>query len=85
MAAISSAGATSGSALGLSVKPGPPPGQLALWATITRSPMGGDGPAGSASGHGLRRLGVGRGDRVGWLGPNHPAFLESLFASGWWA
>jgi acyl-CoA synthetase (AMP-forming)/AMP-acid ligase II len=31
--------------------------------------------------HGLRRLGVQRGDRVGWLGPNHPAFLESLFAS----
>jgi acyl-CoA synthetase (AMP-forming)/AMP-acid ligase II len=32
--------------------------------------------------NGLRRLGVGRGDRVAWLGPNHPAFLESLFASG---
>lgn len=31
--------------------------------------------------HGLRGLGVQRGDRVGWLGPNHPAFLESLFAS----
>jgi fatty-acyl-CoA synthase len=31
---------------------------------------------------GLRRLGVGRGDRVAWLGPNHPAFLEALFASG---
>jgi acyl-CoA synthetase (AMP-forming)/AMP-acid ligase II len=30
----------------------------------------------------LQRLGVGRGDRVAWLGPNHPAFLESLFASG---
>jgi acyl-CoA synthetase (AMP-forming)/AMP-acid ligase II len=25
---------------------------------------------------------VGRGDRVAWLGPNHPAFLEALFASG---
>jgi fatty-acyl-CoA synthase len=35
--------------------------------------------------NGLRRLGVGRGDRVAWLGPNHPAFLESLFASGLWA
>jgi acyl-CoA synthetase (AMP-forming)/AMP-acid ligase II len=32
--------------------------------------------------NGLRGLGVGRGDRVAWLGPNHPAFLESLFASG---
>jgi fatty-acyl-CoA synthase len=31
--------------------------------------------------HGLRDLGVGRGDRVGWLGPNHPAFLEVLFAA----
>jgi fatty-acyl-CoA synthase len=32
--------------------------------------------------NGLRKLGVGGGDRVAWLGPNHPAFLESLFASG---
>jgi fatty-acyl-CoA synthase len=32
--------------------------------------------------NGLQQLGVGRGDRVAWLGPNHPAFLESLFASG---
>jgi fatty-acyl-CoA synthase len=31
--------------------------------------------------HGLRRLGVQRGDRVAWLGPNHPAFLETLFAT----
>ena len=31
--------------------------------------------------HGLRRLGVERGDRVGWLGANHPAFLETFFAS----
>ena len=29
---------------------------------------------------GLRELGVARGDRVGWLGENHPAFLETLFA-----
>jgi acyl-CoA synthetase (AMP-forming)/AMP-acid ligase II len=32
--------------------------------------------------NGLQRLGVGPGDRVAWLGPNHPAFLEALFASG---
>jgi fatty-acyl-CoA synthase len=32
--------------------------------------------------HGLRTLGVRRGDRVAYLGPNHPAFLESLFAAG---
>jgi fatty-acyl-CoA synthase len=32
--------------------------------------------------NGLRGLGVGRGDRVAWLGPNHPAFVEALFASG---
>jgi fatty-acyl-CoA synthase len=32
--------------------------------------------------NGLRGLGVGRGDRVAWIGPNHPAFLESLFAAG---
>src|SRR3954452_15440275 len=31
--------------------------------------------------HGFRGLGVERGDRVGWLGPNHPAFLEVLFAA----
>jgi fatty-acyl-CoA synthase len=31
--------------------------------------------------HGFRGLGVQRGDRVSWLGPNHPAFLEALFAS----
>jgi len=31
--------------------------------------------------HGFRDLGVRRGDRVGWLGANHPAFLEVLFAT----
>ncbi len=30
----------------------------------------------------LRDLGVGRGDRIAYLGPNHPAFLETLFAAG---
>lgn len=32
--------------------------------------------------HVLRERGVERGDRVAFLGPNHPAFLESLFATG---
>ena len=31
---------------------------------------------------GLGRLGVGSGDRVAWLGPNHGAFLEAFFAVG---
>lgn len=29
----------------------------------------------------LRALGAGRGDRVAFLGPNHPAFLETMFAT----
>ncbi|MDH6706609.1 acyl-CoA synthetase (AMP-forming)/AMP-acid ligase II [Kitasatospora sp. MAA19] len=32
--------------------------------------------------HGLRVSGVERGDRIAYLGPNHPAFLETLFAAG---
>ncbi|WP_435972126.1 acyl-CoA synthetase [Streptomyces sp. Qhu_M48] len=32
--------------------------------------------------HALRALGVARGDRIAYLGPNHPAFLEALFAAG---
>ncbi|WP_084965201.1 acyl-CoA synthetase [Thermoactinospora rubra] len=32
--------------------------------------------------HALRGLGVRRGDRVAYLGQNHPAFLETLFATG---
>ncbi|MFE0700780.1 long-chain fatty acid--CoA ligase [Streptomyces sp. NPDC058872] len=32
--------------------------------------------------HALRTLGVVRGDRIAYLGPNHPAFLETLFAAG---
>lgn len=32
--------------------------------------------------HHLRRLGVHPGDRVAFLGPNHPAFLHTLFAAG---
>lgn len=30
----------------------------------------------------LRELGVGKGDRVALLSPNHPAYLEALFAAG---
>ncbi|MFG2891434.1 long-chain fatty acid--CoA ligase [Streptomyces sp. NPDC048248] len=32
--------------------------------------------------HALRRDGVRRGDRVAYLGPNHPSYLETLFAAG---
>ncbi|MEU9852245.1 long-chain fatty acid--CoA ligase [Streptomyces sp. NPDC047974] len=32
--------------------------------------------------HALRGAGVARGDRVAFLGPNHPAYLETLFAAG---
>ncbi|MFF0473747.1 long-chain fatty acid--CoA ligase [Streptomyces sp. NPDC004284] len=32
--------------------------------------------------HALRGVGVERGDRVAYLGPNHPAYLETLFATG---
>jgi O-succinylbenzoate-CoA ligase len=32
--------------------------------------------------HALRDLGVRRGDRVAYLGPNHPAFAETMFAVG---
>ena len=32
-------------------------------------------------GHAFSSFGIGRGDRVGWLGPNHPAFLETFFAA----
>ena len=31
--------------------------------------------------HGFSKLGVQPGDRIGWLGANHPAFLEVLFAT----
>lgn len=34
------------------------------------------------SANGLRSLGVARGDRVAWIGPNDVAFLELLFAVG---
>ncbi|MFI9759498.1 long-chain fatty acid--CoA ligase [Streptomyces sp. NPDC051963] len=30
----------------------------------------------------LRAAGVRRGDRIAYLGPNHPSFLETLFAAG---
>ncbi|HEV2930734.1 MAG TPA: AMP-binding protein, partial [Propionibacteriaceae bacterium] len=32
--------------------------------------------------HALAGLGVDHGDRVAYLGPNHPTFLETLFATG---
>ncbi len=32
--------------------------------------------------HALRALGLRRGDRIAYLGPNHPSFLETLFAAG---
>ncbi|MEU0243143.1 o-succinylbenzoate--CoA ligase [Streptomyces sp. NPDC006235] len=32
--------------------------------------------------HALRDRGVRRGDRVAYLGPNHPSYLETLFAAG---
>ncbi|MFJ9614395.1 acyl-CoA synthetase [Streptomyces noursei] len=32
--------------------------------------------------HALRAAGLRRGDRVAYLGPNHPSFLEALFAAG---
>jgi fatty-acyl-CoA synthase len=32
--------------------------------------------------HALRDLGVRPGDRVAYLGPNHPAFLQTLFGAG---
>ena len=32
--------------------------------------------------HALRERGVRRGDRVAYLGPNHPSYLETMFAAG---
>lgn len=32
--------------------------------------------------HVLCAMGVRRGDRVAYLGPNHPSYLETLFAAG---
>ncbi|MBW8740967.1 MAG: o-succinylbenzoate--CoA ligase [Streptomyces turgidiscabies] len=32
--------------------------------------------------HALRDRGVRRGDRIAYLGPNHPTYLETLFAAG---
>ena len=32
--------------------------------------------------HVLRERGIRRGDRVAYLGPNHPAYVETLFAAG---
>ncbi|QVQ52856.1 o-succinylbenzoate--CoA ligase [Spiractinospora alimapuensis] len=36
----------------------------------------------TALAHALQRHGLGTGDRVAYLGPNHPALLETLFAAG---
>lgn len=32
--------------------------------------------------HALRDRGIRRGDRIAYLGPNHPSYLETLFAAG---
>ncbi|WP_405915611.1 o-succinylbenzoate--CoA ligase [Streptomyces sp. NBC_00728] len=32
--------------------------------------------------HALRTRGIRRGDRIAYLGPNHPSYLETLFAAG---
>ncbi|WP_432194569.1 acyl-CoA synthetase [Streptomyces sp. bgisy027] len=32
--------------------------------------------------HALRARGAGRGDRIAYLGPNHPSYLETFFAAG---
>ncbi|WP_042392109.1 acyl-CoA synthetase [Streptacidiphilus carbonis] len=32
--------------------------------------------------HALRAAGIERGDRIAYLGPNHPSYLETLFAAG---
>ncbi|MER5383620.1 long-chain fatty acid--CoA ligase [Streptomyces sp. NPDC002688] len=32
--------------------------------------------------HALQALGIRRGDRIAYLGPNHPSYLETLFAAG---
>jgi fatty-acyl-CoA synthase len=32
-------------------------------------------------GSALRGLGIARGDRIGYLGPNHPGFVETMFAT----
>jgi fatty-acyl-CoA synthase len=32
--------------------------------------------------HALRARGLRRGDRIAYLGPNHPSYLETLFAAG---
>jgi len=52
---------------------------IAADCSVTYSELAGRG---RRLANGLRMLGVAKGDRVAWLGPNHPAFLESLFAAG---
>ncbi|GAA1569613.1 long-chain fatty acid--CoA ligase [Actinomadura kijaniata] len=58
------------------------PGKTAVVHGGTRLTYAGLHERATRFAHALRDLGVRRGDRVAYLGPNHPAFLETLFAAG---
>ena len=51
------------------------------WCTATARTPTPSSTTGAATWPVLRGLGVGRGDRVAYLGPNDPALLETLFAT----